>query len=231
MKIGFKFGDLLSTAARAAVTGMRKRTSIPLAVVPGEIGMGVYVDSSNAITHLTAFLACDGQGGMMKCARRDKAGDWEEVEAREPEGGRKILYRIDVTADQARPIKEGERLTSFRVRFTPSGRVLYSLETPEGARFIPQSPTFLVDRSESVWKAFSHLVETINGQAKMIPDASIISYTENGSDQEDRINVTTATVGGDARKALDAVRGEEPLVSAGSMPQAPVSAGVSDDDL
>ena len=171
-----KFQDLFSDMARAALNGIRKRSSIPLAVVAGEIGLGVYADEKNNVTHLTSFLSVDGQGGLMQASAICANGEWDYIESTIPQGGRKILHRINVSCDPTRPLAHGERLTTLRVRFTPSGRVLYSLETPSGAQFIPQSPNFLLDRTQPVFRAIERLILNIGG--KMTPDAGLVPYAE-----------------------------------------------------
>jgi hypothetical protein len=146
----------------------------------------------------------------MKTARRDKTGEWEELPGKVPEGGKKIRFRIDITEDPSRALRNGERLTSLRVRFTPTGRVLYSLDTPEGAKFIPQSPSFEVDKSESVFQALSRLIMNINGV--MTPDSSLVPYGEEPGTGHP--NVHTPVLDERVALAIHARRGEEPMNSA-----------------
>lgn len=159
---GVSLGSLLSGKANKILNGFRTMVRdgwCEIGAAPGELTFSVCF-TDGVVWRLNGVLASGGMGKLLKAAfRHPESGEWLEAESKARKhvikksaryAGKTMWYLAVpehgvgcVPADAP----EGTKVTTLKIRWTPSGRVLYSVD---GQRFGIQQPKVACDRSDPV---------------------------------------------------------------------------------
>ncbi len=171
---GMKLGDLLDKAGQSILKGFRalKPGWEEIGASPGEISFSVLV-TKGVVWRLNAVLASGGTGRLLKAAfRHPETGEWLEAasKARSHTIRRiaKTMWYMACPAHGSGCVPADApaetKVTTMKIRWTPSGRVLYSVDN---SKFSIQQPQVALDKSDPVVHWFNRALVEIGEDMQM----------------------------------------------------------------
>lgn len=172
---GVSLGSLLSKAANGILNGLRNTVRdgwSEIGASPGELSFSVCV-TDGVVWRLNGVLASGGMGGLLKAAfRHPETGEWLDATSKARKHHikriKKTMWYLAVPEHGVGCIPadapEGTKVTTLKIRWTPSGRVLYSVD---GERFSLKQPQVATDRNDPVVKWLDRALIEIGEDMKM----------------------------------------------------------------